>query len=167
MVNYEIKMIKPKKDTIDRKAIDKAAASIGKRIADNLRAQAKATVKTWEKQPQIKVKRKTTGDEIYVMLEIESWAKPIWTYLDKGTKPHTITPKNAPFLVFRQEGFTAKTKVNQFLSKAGSEASGELQFRLSVKHTGNEARNWSKMMLKRGNKKLDELVKKAKREMRN
>lgn len=35
-----------------------------------------------------------------IMFEAGSWSIPYTLFMEEGTKPHTITPKNAPRLVF-------------------------------------------------------------------
>jgi hypothetical protein len=125
---------------IDPKSINREASRIGNVVASSMRRQANETVKSWEKKPAISTKRQTTGDSFYVILEIDSF---IWSLLDKGTKPHIIAAKTAPFLAFNSKGFIAKTKVGQFASGSGQKANSGFVQKKAVKHPGFPARGWS------------------------
>ena len=164
MSRIEIRAKKPKKG-LARDLVDHASSQIAKGVAELLRTQSKRTVQSWENVPQINVKRSSRGDEIVIKMLMERWAVPIWERLDKGTSPHTITPKNARFLVFRQTGFVSKTRPNTFSSRKGQEATGELQFRKQVNHPGHEPRNWTRMMEERAMKKLRDEIKQAQKNM--
>lgn len=161
MTQITIKKLKSKAPQIDRDLLNRESTKIGRSISELLRTQARRTVQTWENKPIIKTERRTQKNAIIVKLMIEQWAVDIWKMLDEGTEPHTITPDKANFLVFRQEGFVAKTKPGIFSAGAGAAATGDLQFRKKVKHPGNEARKWSEMMQERAEKKIDTLTQEA------
>lgn len=77
-----------------------------------------------------------------------------WIWLDGGTKPHPIKAKNVPNLIFRDgRGFTPKTKVKVFASGPGANT-GQWVKKKEVRHPGIDAREWSKEIVKRRQKKF-------------
>lgn len=75
--------------------------------------------------------------------------KNIWQYVDEGTKPHVIKPKNAPRLSFKL-GYSARTAPG--VGKGGSpnanagtgQATGDRVFAMQVQHPGTKARQFAK-----------------------
>jgi len=70
-----------------------------------------------------------------------------WQWLDKGTPPHIIEAKNAPYLAYPGV-FKAKTRPaaggKSFYGSMPGGKSGEMVYRVSVNHPGITARSWSK-----------------------
>ena len=61
-------------------------------------------VANWEHKPQFKGRKSITSDAISVNVFPSGPNKMIYTYVTKGTRPHTITPKNARRLAFMWGG---------------------------------------------------------------
>lgn len=64
----------------------------------------------------------------------------LWT--DRGTKPHTITAKNAPLLVF-QTGFSPRTAPIARAQAGSGKASGDWVAKKSVQHPGTAKRQFT------------------------
>lgn len=82
-----------------------------------------------------------------------------WVWLNEGTKPHPITAKRKPNLVFRTN-FSPKTSVRTFASKAGS-VSPPWRATKKVNHPGTEARDWTGEIAKRRRKKFVQRILRA------
>lgn len=99
------------------------------------------TVATWQRQPRFMTRKTARGYGIEV--------DPLFpfNYVDKGTKPHTITARNVMLLRFTVPS-RAKTRPNVITSYAGSRGNQWVSKR-TVHHPGTEARNFSDIILKR------------------
>ena len=69
----------------------------------------------------------------------------IWFYVDQGTKPHSITVKSSPFLIFKAGEYIPKTKAKpaRTVSGGGRVKDGHIVKVKKVKHPGSEARNFT------------------------
>ena len=62
--------------------------------------KAESFVKDWDHKPDFKVKDQSTKGNWSIRLYITGPNKQYWTWTSRGTKPHTIKPRNAASLVF-------------------------------------------------------------------
>jgi len=73
-----------------------------------------------------------------------------WRRLDEGTEEHDISAVNAPRLAFPYQGkgksYLPKTKPRQFSSSGPGRKLGPIVKPKSVRHPGNEPREWSKTL---------------------
>lgn len=89
------------------------------------------------------------GNKIYTFVRLSGDKKAIevWHYLDRGTKPHIIKPKNPKGrLVFNsqyQRG-SVPGQLDTFRSSSG----GEKIYAKEVHHPGTEAREWGETIAK-------------------
>lgn len=99
------------------------------------------TVRTWQKQPTFTPQQTARGWAVKV--------EPIlpWAYVDRGTRPHVITARNAPMLVFRYP-YRAATTPNMITARAARVGNNWAR-KLSVHHPGNEARNFTNIIMRR------------------
>lgn len=153
MVAELVKGIKPKKLNVDKIRLE---------ILNELRAEGRIikrefekTTATWEgSKPTFEIAIGLTRKDAIVLIgpggNIEGAQK--WVWLDEGTKPHSITAKNEPNLVFRTD-FSPKTKVKTFSSGAGNIAPPWKAIK-KVQHRGIKAREWSKTIAKRRRKRF-------------
>lgn len=116
--------------------------------------QFEKTVQTWKDQPQFSATATARGWGVSV--------EPVqpWSWVDRGTRPHVITARNAPLLRFTVPS-RAKTRPNVIASYQGSRGNQWVSKR-SVHHPGTEARNFRTIVLQRvqaraANKIRDEL----------
>lgn len=127
----------------------KSMEAANRRIADQIRRDFEATVRTWEKKPTFRVLRVKKGDAIHYDVFTES---AIYGYVDKGTKPHDIYPKatNPTGRLWFRAPYRAKTTPNLLSSKAGGLAkNAKLYTAEMVHHPGTEARNFVKIIKER------------------
>jgi len=108
-------------------ALDELAAEINQDFGE--------FVKTWNNQPEFSIEERKGYRKIFA-------SDDILFYVNNGTKPHEIRPRNAKVLVF-QSGYSAKTKPGSFSSRGGG-SSGPLVFSKAVQHPGTEAREADK-----------------------
>jgi hypothetical protein len=112
------------------------------REAKRVKQEYESTTRTWKHKPDFEI----TGSETTASLDVGTDDK-IYGYVDKGTKPHIIKPKRPGYpLRFNATGFKAKTVPNRLNPRAGRPAQPPTVAAMAVKHPGNEARNFSKII---------------------
>lgn len=110
-----------------------------------LQSKLEATTSTWA--------HKVEFERDFAQVAGGGWAMAImtdddiWNWTDRGTKPHTISARNAPFLVFRMGG-TPKTIVGIFGSVPAGAPDGDWVKKKSVRHPGTKAREWSALAVR-------------------
>lgn len=112
-------------------------------LTNALNASAKAvksdfsvTTQTWDHQPTFAI----TSPRAYVRQIATD--DPVYAMLNKGTRPHVITPKHSKILRF--EGpFRPKSRPGYIGSNKGSQGNTEIWAR-SVNHPGTAPRLWTK-----------------------
>lgn len=102
------------------------------------------TTRTWDHKPAFYAKRVTRGITINTDSQIYQW-------VDRGTRPHTIEAKNAPFLVFRWP-YKAKTKVRVIASYQAHYGSN-LARKFRVHHPGTAPRHFTDEITRRMQKR--------------
>jgi hypothetical protein len=130
------KAIIPKKLPSDAQRMSRILVNAMNMAAKAVVVDFKATTQTWNHQPTFAitsprpyVRQIATDDDVYAML-------------NKGTRPHVITPHRSKVLRF--EGpFRAKSRPGYIGSNKGSQGSNEV-FTKSVNHPGTAPRAWSK-----------------------
>jgi len=85
----------------------------------------------------------------------------IWRYVEEGTRPHVILPKNSPYLAFKGT-YTAKTIPGVIDSRKGG-GSGKTEFSQGVIHPGTQARHFSEAIAKLWRKRFTSRMEKAMR----
>jgi hypothetical protein len=114
-------------------------------VAGEAKTDFEKTVETWKNKPKFRIDERSrsytvaTDDEVY-------------HFVDKGTKPHPIDPVNASMLAFRG-GYQAKTTPRVIASRSGG-ASGPVIYTSHVDHPGTKARNFSKLIHEKWQKKV-------------
>lgn len=131
--------IYPEKDTLA--AISTALEHTGK----DLIVDFKKTTSTWSHKPDFRILESSgrIGGR-FTSIEVGT-DDPIFIYVDLGTKPHVIRAKQGRVLAFKT-GFIAKTRPNRLLAQSGRAGAGPTVYARQVKHPGNKARNFSKMI---------------------
>jgi len=136
------KAIIPKKLTIRQirseleKELDKQAGLLQKEF--------EKTTATWDHQVTFNQRTNLASGAVTA----EVWTDDeIYGYVNDGTRPHEIRPRNAKVLVF-QSGYSAKTSPGKVASRGGG-ASGPLVFSKGVNHPGTKARNFDDAIQKK------------------
>jgi len=99
-----------------------------------------ATTRTWKHQPAFTVDKTERGWKVDTIDQVYQW-------VDRGTRPHVISAKNAPFLLFRWP-YTAATKPRWLSSRQAATGKNWARKR-SVNHPGTEARNFTDTIMRR------------------
>lgn len=129
------KPIKPGvlRDARIRARVKKAMQEMGPEIQEDF----EKTTATWEHEPKFHIKLTDFSDglslEVYTQDQIYAW-------VNDGTRPYRIYPKNAWMLVFPGT-FRPKTTPRVIGSGPGY-SGGDLQFRPYVYHPGIESRDF-------------------------
>jgi hypothetical protein len=114
-------------------------------IAEDAKKDFEATTETWKNKPVFEIVKQPRS---YIVVTKD----PVYAYVDKGTKPHRIRPVNANVLAF-QGGYQAKTTPRVIASRSGG-PSGPVVFSVGVMHPGTEARQFTKTILDKWQKKV-------------
>lgn len=120
-----------------------------------------ATTATWEHKVKFEHEHLVLPD----IVSIKVWTNDeIYGYVDKGTKPHTISPKNKPRLAFMVGG-TPKTQPGVDTAGPGSKGTKlvVLPVGRSVHHPGIKPRNFTKEIRKYHTKDFYSRIDKAMR----
>lgn len=143
MVGFKTKALIPNIPS-DPKVFQKDMTRRAKNTAEQIRKDFKKTTKNWKVQVDFKVTRKRKGGSYTFAAFTDN---EIYGYVNDGTKPHLITAKNAPFLVFSYPS-TPKTQPNVLKSGKGKRGN-KWASKKQVKHPGTKARNFDKIIAKR------------------
>lgn len=101
-------------------------------------------VADWKNKPIFQARKFISAERIAVTVFPTGPAAEIYGYVDQGTRPHLITPKNGPFLSFHT-GYSPKTLAKPARTVGGGgTSSGPRVFAKVVHHPGSEAREFSK-----------------------
>lgn len=125
-----------KKDVINLKQLAGVIAGVNLETAKGVKKDLEKTTRTWKTKVlfTIEIGKDGTGSAtVYTNNEI-------YSYVNYGTKPHIIRPKNAKFLAFYTP-FKAKTRV-RFLGSGNGMKGSNFVLTKEVHHPGTEAREW-------------------------
>jgi hypothetical protein len=136
MAKILLRSITPKGKIFDLSQFDRQMSNALNDVIQTAKRDFEKTVATWSNKPQFDVRRASAAK-----LEAKvSTTHEIFTYVVRGTKPHTITARRAPALRF-QTGFTSKTMPRKITSRRGGR-SGPMVSAKTVYHPGTEARDF-------------------------
>lgn len=137
------KAIKPKK--LDIPAMVKALSDEAEAISKDMLLDFEVTTAGWEHPVLFEriISIGPTSIDILVGTDDE-----IYTYVDKGTRPHLILPVRAKALHF-QSGYKAKSVPNVITSNMNGGPFGDDVFSKGVMHPGTEARNFDETIRKK------------------
>lgn len=130
---------KPLKESVFREEAMKAMKNLQKSVADD----QERTVATWKRKPTFYSKVVVGKDSIELHFGTDN---EIYGYVDKGTKPHVIRARTKKGLIFLTGG-TPKTFPDVIQSFPGSRGT-QWNRKMSVKHPGTKARNFSTIIAK-------------------
>lgn len=134
--NAKLTAITIKKDVINIKQLLGVIAGVNLETAKSVRTDLQKTTRTWKTKVlfTIEIGKDGTGSAtVYTNNEI-------YAYVNYGTKPHIIRPRNGRFLTFYTP-FKAKTRV-RFLGSGNGSKGNNFVLTKEVHHPGTEAREW-------------------------
>lgn len=148
-----IEVISGRSDRLNSKKIQTEIERELDKIAREAKDDFDRTQRTWDHQAQFVI-RSAPG-----IREVKTTERP-YVFVDFGTKPHVIRPKNANALAFNAN---SKAKTRPGVLTSGPGAPGNLSLvRKSVKHPGSKAREFSKMIAEKWNRqfkrRMDEAI---------
>jgi hypothetical protein len=103
----------------------------------------RGTVRTWRRKPTFQVLTEARGGDVSILVGTDD---EIYGYVDRGTRPHVIRPRNARRLRFNSV-FTAKTTPGSLQSGAGGSKPPTV-YALEVLHPGTQPRGFTERILK-------------------
>lgn len=115
-----------------------------RKVARGVTADFKKTTATWKNQPEFETIISLSGGEAGFLVGTNN---KIYEYIDQGTRPHIIRPKNGRFLAFAS-GYKAKTSPGVIGSRPGGATSNRGIFAREVRHPGTKPRLFSKTIAK-------------------
>ena len=134
--NATLTAITVKKDVIDVYKLLGVIAGVNLETVKGIRTDLQKTTRTWKHKVLFTIQiDKSGGGEVSVYTDNE-----IYSYVNYGTKPHIIRPRNAKRLAFYTP-FKAKTRV-RFLGSGNGMKGNNLVLTQEVHHPGTEAREW-------------------------
>lgn len=121
-----------------------------RKLGKALAAEFDKTTKTWEgEKPTFEPVTSLTGGSgstLDIAMTGSAKGAQKWRWLDEGTEPHDIRPKNARALAF-PSGYQAKTTPG-FVGSGPGGPVGPVVFSQGVHHPGTAARGWSVLIKK-------------------
>ena len=143
------------------KGIDRDILSAYEDEIKEVLREFEGTTATWKTPVKFKVVRKSKG-----VTEIVTDSE-IYGYVDQGTRPHIIRPKQAGYpLRFKAGGFRPKTTPRQLGSSAGSPAQPPPVAAMKVNHPGTDARDFSDIIATKSEFRLKRRIDKVLKQFR-
>lgn len=148
---------KPINDKAIRAELEKEIRAYG----PNLVRSYEQTTAGWKgEKPKFQPRVRVTPMELSVTIAlIGEKGRQKWIYLDEGTRPHVIRPKNAKVLRF-PANHRPGSFPNMLISLSGSR-SGPDVFAKEVHHPGTKPRNWTAQIRKIHERMFQQLMETA------
>ncbi|HRA66251.1 MAG TPA: hypothetical protein PL187_09545 [Caldilinea sp.] len=146
-MRIQLKPILPKRKILDVIAVERGIEDALNDAAAFAQELYEKTTATWETDVTFTIRKTKYGRSI-------GTRSTIYTYVDRGTKPHDIRPKRADALAFQYgEARRAKTKPRVISSYKGSPGDQWARKQV-VHHPGTEARGFTVEISERANQRL-------------
>lgn len=149
----KLEVISGRSDRLNSKRIQQEIERELDKIAKEAKSDFERTQSTWEHKAKFVI-RSSPG-----IREVKTSDTP-YVFVDFGTKPHVIRPRNANALAFNANS-KAKTRPGVITSGPGSPG-GALVVRKIVHHPGTKAREFSEMIGEKWNqqfkRRMDEAI---------
>ena len=143
-------VIKPKGNVFDVRRYQQQIENGLSVAAKGAKVDFDTTTQTWKHRPTFTIESEP-GKRIIATDDT------IYGYVDEGTKPHIIAPKNGKVLVFGIGG-KAKTAPRVIGSKAGSKGGAQVITPKPVHHPGTEAREFAKTIRQKWDEELPKIM---------
>lgn len=124
---------------IDERRLHRALQDVLDDTAKLVKKDFDKTTSTWNHKPRFAIFRNKPW-----VREVSTDSE-IYGFVDEGTKPHEIRPRNGRVLVFKGN-YRPKSKVKVIGSSSGGAAGAEVFTQKPVQHPGTEAREFSDMI---------------------
>jgi hypothetical protein len=138
-------------NSIEFPDIEELTNKVLKKVAQLEARSLRRGTETWNNKPTFSVQQSATGYQVVT-------TDQQWLWVNFGTPPHTIAPRNAKVLAYRGD-FTPKTRPGFVGSRAGGKT-GEFVFRGPVQHPGVEARRFDERNLEKLDERIDREIEK-------
>lgn len=115
-----------------------ALAEGGERVGIRVMDLYEGTSRTWKHRPKFHKTVDVARDLVSTIVETDD---NIYRFVDQGTRPHIIRPKNKKILAF-QPGFTPKTSPGSLTSGGGGRSGVRVVARV-VRHPGSKPREFT------------------------
>ena len=128
----------------DRQAIKELSRSL-RPVAEDLKRKHQAVVKDWsaDSKPRFEEQIIITARKIEVRVRVAGRNKRIYRYVDEGTRPHIIAPRDPKGHLAFQGGYSAKTAPVAKFAQGDGGRTGEWSQVQIVNHPGTTAREFS------------------------
>lgn len=124
-------------------------AVVNKKVKPALVKAHERVVADWKSDVKFRSRVTITPDAIKIFIFPAGADKQVWTFVDKGTRPHIIKPKGPGYPLRFKTGYKPKTLPNPARTVyGGGGASGPEVRAMVVKHPGSEPRNFTKQIAK-------------------
>lgn len=147
--------IKPRATATTLRAVEGAIRQAYQEAAEQLLQDYAGTYATWDHKPKPRLRVSRGG----VAVEIPD---RIWTFVDKGTRPHRIEPRRATRLAF-PSAYAAKTRPGSIKSGPGGPSGSTviLPPGRGVNHPGTKARGFTRRLKAKWKTKWPSMVQHA------
>lgn len=125
-----------------------------------MRTEHEKVVRDWTHKPTFKAEVNESKYLKTVKIKVKGQHADIWTFVDKGTKPHEIAAKNVPLLKF-QTGYSARTAPIAKHNVGTGQKFGAWVSAAVVQHPGTEARKFTETILKELSPPLEDRIQAA------
>ena len=133
---------------IDERAMKRSLQSVLDTTAKDVKKDFEKTTATWNHNPRFSIFRSRSWER-----EISTDSE-IYGYVDEGTSPHEIRPRNR-VLVFKGS-YRPKTRIRTIGASSGGSSGAPVFTSKPVQHPGTEAREFSDMLQQEWGKELEE-----------
>lgn len=131
----KLKAINLKNSVLDVKRMQRAIDNGLNAAALAAKADFGVVTQTWRRTPAFAIEKEPNARTV-------ATEDQVFGFVDDGTKPHLIAPRNGKALRFGVP-FSAKTVPGVIASRAGSTGGSVIIRRKPVRHPGTKARNFS------------------------
>lgn len=112
-------------------------------IGPEMKRSHEDVVSDWSHKPEFKIGMSLNPYLLSVQINVGGENAAIWGYVDKGTRPHNIAPKNPGGLLAFRTGYNPRTTPVAQAHVGDGRASGDWVRTKAVHHPGNDARDFS------------------------
>jgi hypothetical protein len=164
MAGIKAKILRPK--TLSRQAMDAKIKAGAEKAAEDMAKDMTKITRGWsdgglEFVGKVRGSRREKWEIEVVPKNANSKRADIWGFLDKGTKgPYPIRPKKPGGKLRFASGYKAGSKPNR-VTTTQSASFGDTVYANQVMHPGIKARNWTKLRIKKWQKKLPKYLEDA------
>jgi hypothetical protein len=117
-------------------------------IGIQMRDSHQDIVSDWDHKPEFKIGMSINPYLLSVQINVTGDNALIWQYVDKGTKPHSIYPKQPGGRLVFQTGYNPRTTPVAQAHVGDGRASGDWVTAKAVQHPGSDAREFTETLRK-------------------